>query len=79
MRKNLDWEPFFEVAATEAPFAEKLSRYTRLAHQRFESDRFVEFCARHLSHLDGEVWEFFGTPVAKDAVRRRPSPLPSPR
>lgn len=71
MRKNLDWEPFCEIAATDAPFAEKLSRYARIAHQRFESDRFVEFCATHLAHIDEVTWEFFGTPAAKEAVRRK--------
>ncbi len=71
MRKNLDWEPFCEIAATDAPFAEKLSRYARIAHQRFESDRFVEFCATHLAHIDEVTWEFFGTSAAKEAVRRK--------
>jgi hypothetical protein len=69
MRKNLDWEPFFEIAASGAPFRDRLAGYARLAHERFESDRFVEFCARHLPHIDEVVWEFFGTPEAKRAVR----------
>jgi hypothetical protein len=71
VRRNLDWDPFFEIAATEASYKEKLSAYARLAHQRFESDRFVEFCARHLPHLDEVVWEFFGSEAAKSAVRRK--------
>jgi len=69
MRKNLDWEPFFEIAASGAPFRDRLAGYARLAHERFDSDRFVEFCARHLPHVDEVVWEFFGTPEAKRAVR----------
>ena len=75
MRKNLDWEPFFEIAAQEAPFKEKLAAYARLAHQRFESDRFVEFCATQLPHLDEVAWEFFGSPVAKDAVHQKVAAL----
>jgi hypothetical protein len=75
MRKNLDWEPFFEIAASDAPFAEKLPRYARLAHQRFESDRFAEFCATHLRNLDEVAWEFFGTPMCKDAVRQKVTAL----
>jgi hypothetical protein len=71
VRRNLDWDPFFEIAATEGSFKEKLSAYARLAHQRFDSDRFVEFCARHLPHIDEVVWEFFGTETAKSAVRRK--------
>jgi hypothetical protein len=75
MRKNLDWEPFFEIAASGAQFREKLPMYARLAHQRFESDRFAEFCARHLAHLDDVAWEFFGTPAAKEAVRKKVAAL----
>ena len=71
MRKNVDWEPFLEIAASGGSFPDRLARYARLAHQRFESDRFVEFCAAHLPHLDEVVWEFFGSPVARDAVRQK--------
>lgn len=71
MRWNLDWAPFFEIADGDEPFPEKLKRYARLAHQRFESDRFVEFCAEHLRHVDEVTWEFFGTPTAKEAVRKK--------
>jgi hypothetical protein len=75
MRKNLDWEPFFEIAAGGGPFEERLKGYARLAHQRFESDRFVEFCATHLSHLDEVAFDFFATEVAKDAVRKKVTAL----
>lgn len=75
MRKNLDWEPFFEIAETGASFKERLAAYARLAHQRFDSDRFVEFCAEHLPHVDEVVWEFFGTPAAKEAVRAKVAAL----
>ena len=75
MRKTLDWDPFFEVAATDQPFRDKLSAYARIAHQRFESDRFVEFCARQLANIDEVVWEFFGTPVAKEAVSKKVAAL----
>ena len=69
VRWNLDWAPFFEIADSDEPFAEKLKKYARLAHERFESDRFVEFCAEHLPHVDEVAWEFFGSPRAKEAVR----------
>jgi hypothetical protein len=75
MRKNLDWDPFFEIAAETAPFKDKLAAYARLAHQRFESDRFAEFCATRMPHLDEVAWEFFGSPVAKDAVRQKVAAL----
>ncbi len=69
MRRNLDWQPFYDVAAQELPYAEKLDRYARIAEQRFETARFEEFCLQHLSHLDEVAFEFFGTPEAKEAVR----------
>ena len=75
MRKNLDWEPFFEIASSGASFKEKLPLYARLAHQRFESDRFAEFCAEQLPHLDEVAWEFFGTTTAKEAVREKVAAL----
>ena len=52
--------PCFEIADSDEPFPEKLKKYARLAHERFESDRFVEFCAEHLPHVDEVTWEFFG-------------------
>jgi hypothetical protein len=75
MRWNMDWRPFFEIAATEAPFEEKLKGYAKLANQRFDTDRFVEFCATHLSHFDEVAWEFFGKPEAKEAVRKKVAAL----
>jgi len=71
MRRTLDWEPFYEVRSRELPFREKLTEYARIAEQRLESERFAEFCDRHLAHLDEVAIEFFGTPVAKDAIRRK--------
>lgn len=69
MRRTLDWEPFYEIAKTERTYEEKLDAYAAIADERFETARFEEFCAKHLSHLDAAAWEFFGTADAKDAVR----------
>jgi hypothetical protein len=52
-------------------FEGKLDRYAKIADARFETDRFEEFCAKHLSHLDEVAWNFFGTAKAKDAVRQK--------
>jgi len=71
MRKNLDWEPFYAIAAQELSYEEKLDRYAALAEAQFETAKFEEFCAKHLSHLDEITWEFFGTEAAKDAVRQK--------
>ncbi len=69
VRATHDWEPFFEIAATDRSFPEKLREYARIARQRLDADRFEEFCAKHLAHLDEVAWEFFATDTAKEAVR----------
>ena len=74
-RKNLDWAPFYEVAAKDLSYAEKLDRYAAIADQRFETARFEEFCGTHLKHLDAEAYEFFATPEAKEAVRQKVAAL----
>ncbi len=48
VRHNLDWEPYFEIAAQDLPYREKLRRYALLARQHFDAEHFEEFCARHL-------------------------------
>jgi hypothetical protein len=77
MRRTLDWEPFYKVAAekAEAPYRERLRAYAKIAEERFDVARFEEFCRRHLGHLDEVAWEFFATPVARDAVRKKVAAL----
>jgi hypothetical protein len=75
MRKTLDWDPFFEIAAGSGTFREKLASYAGIARQRLDADRFEEFCATHLSRLDEVAWEFFGSDAAKQAVRAKVSAL----
>ncbi|MEM7261357.1 MAG: hypothetical protein AAF488_05155 [Planctomycetota bacterium] len=69
MRQCLDWEPFYEVADRDLPFRERIAAYAAIARERLDADRFEEFCANHLSHLDEVAWEFFGSERAKEAVR----------
>ena len=75
MRMNADWTPYFEIADQDLPFREKLRRYAAIAHERYETARFEEFCATHLAHLDEVAWEFFGSETARDAVRDKVSLL----
>jgi len=76
-RKTLDWEPFYAAAekTRDQPYRERLSAYAAIAAERFDSKRFDEFCAKHLSQLDEVAWEFFGSPVAKDAIRQKVAAL----
>jgi hypothetical protein len=75
MRKTLDWEPFYAIAAQDIPYREKLRGYAKIAAERFETERFHEFCAKHLPHLDEVAWEFFGTEAAKTAFRAKVTAL----
>src|SRR6476661_6013253 len=49
MRKNQDWAPFYEIAAMDLPYGEKLDRYAAIADERFETKKFEEFCSKHLA------------------------------
>jgi hypothetical protein len=69
MRRTLDWDPFYAVAAQDLSYEDKLDRYAKIAEERFETARFDEFCKQHLGHLDQVAFEFFGSPEAKEAVR----------
>ncbi|MGB5620944.1 MAG: hypothetical protein WBN65_00485 [Gammaproteobacteria bacterium] len=71
MRPNLDWAPYFDIADSDRSMREKISAYAAIAHQRFETERFEEFCAQYLSDLDEVALEFFTTDVARDAVRKK--------
>ena len=75
MRPNLEWKPFFDIAEQDLSPRERLSAYARLARERFEAERFEEFCATHLAHLDEVADEFFGSDIARDAVRQKVSAL----
>ena len=71
MRPNMDWQPFFDIADTDASYAEKLEAYGALARRRLRADDFWEFCDTQLGSLDEVVHEFFGTDTARDAVRQK--------
>lgn len=75
MRKTLDWEPFYLIARTDMSYEEKLDAYAKIADYRFETERFDEFCAKHLGHLDDVANDFFATSDAKDAVRQKVTAL----
>jgi len=75
MRPNLDWAPFYAVAKKDLPYRERLREYAKIANERYETDRFMEFCHKHLSHLNEVAWDFFGTDLAKQVVRAKVAAL----
>lgn len=71
MRQNVDWEPFYEIQRRDLPFHERLAAYAKVAEERLDSEKFQEFCDRHLAHLDEIAYDFFGSEVAKGAIRAK--------
>ena len=71
MRRDLDWEPFYEVRRRGLPYREQLRAYAEIAEKRLDMERFREFRETHLAHLDEVALEFFGTDLAKQAVRQK--------
>jgi hypothetical protein len=71
MRLNLDWQPFFDATEPEMSTEERIRACGAIAAERFETDRFVEFCDRHLGHLDEVADAFFAGETARDAVRQK--------
>ena len=50
---DMDTQRYFEIADREdLTYAEKLRRYRELADRQLDVDRYQEFCARHLAHVD---------------------------
>lgn len=75
MQSAMDWQPYFDVAAKDLPFADKLRQYAAIARKRLDAERFGEFCATHLKDLDRVLWEVYGSDFARDAVRQKVAAL----
>ncbi|MEM8855850.1 MAG: hypothetical protein AAGD34_19260, partial [Pseudomonadota bacterium] len=71
MRKTLDWQPYFDVADKDLSPRERLSAYAAIAHERFETEKFRDFCRTHLGHLDELAYDFFGSDTMRDAIRQK--------
>ena len=71
MDTNLNWQQYFDIAATDRSFDEKLQAYADIAMQRFNADEFNEFCDRHLGQLDEVAHAFFGGEVLRGAIRQK--------
>jgi hypothetical protein len=75
MRRNLDWAPFFAVLDRDLSYRERIREYGKIARERMETEKFNDFCQKHLSHLDEVAWDFFGTEEAKSYVRQKVAAL----
>jgi hypothetical protein len=56
---DLHWQKYLDVAAEESDFNDKLNQYNALADKYYETEKFNDFCAKHLSHLDEAAFEYF--------------------
>ena len=59
------------MAGKKGSYDKKLTRYAAIANERYETERFEEFCETHLAHLDEVALDFFGSDRARDAVRMK--------
>ncbi len=75
MRHMPDWTPYFLIADSDMGYREKLEAYAEIARERYETDRFEEFCSKHLGGLDEVAYDYFASDRAKEAVRRKVSVL----
>jgi hypothetical protein len=58
-RLDLDTRRYFAVAdRQDLSYEEKLAEYRRLADEYFEADRYADFCASRLSHVDDMVYDW---------------------
>ena len=79
MRRNLDWEPFYAIADRDLGPRERLTEYAGIAHERFETERFRDFCRTRLGHLDALAYEFFGSERMRDAMPEGDGDFPEAR
>jgi hypothetical protein len=73
-RLDLDTRRYFDIADREdLSYAEKLAAYRQLADEYFEVERYNDFCASRLAHLDEVALDYFAGPdfdaVLVDTVR----------
>jgi len=62
-RLDLALDAYFEIADNASTcYSEKLAAYRELADGYFESDRYHDFCATNLPHLDEIVLDWVGGP-----------------
>jgi hypothetical protein len=62
-RLDLDTDRYFEIADdSTVSYAQKLAAYRALADGYFESERYREFCATSLTHLDEVVLDWVAGP-----------------
>jgi hypothetical protein len=57
MRITMNVEDYFAIGDSDLSYGDKLANYEALADQHFETERFQDFQATWLRHLDEAMWE----------------------
>lgn len=74
-QKPMGWQRYFAAVEEGMTLRERLDALMPIVHERFETERFEEFCATNLGHLDEVASEWFATDTARDAVRQKVAAL----
>jgi hypothetical protein len=61
VRVDTDLHRYFAIADRDVSYDEKLAGYRALADEYFDTDRYREFCERHLGHVDAMVRDWVGS------------------
>jgi hypothetical protein len=68
MHVELDPAPWFAAAEAGGSYEERLEAYRALADDYFEVERYQEFCARHLAHVDEAMVSYIDSPAFDDVL-----------
>ncbi|MEV6635347.1 hypothetical protein AB0M54_31815 [Actinoplanes sp. NPDC051470] len=62
-RLDMNSAEYFAIGdRDDLSYAEKLAGYRKLADEYFEVEKYQDFCARHLSHVDEMVYDWVSSP-----------------
>ena len=69
MRLDQDMQTYFSIGdRDDMSYSEKIVAYGQIADEYFETDRYNEFCAKHLPHAEEVMVEFVESPEFDDLI-----------
>ena len=58
----MDWQRYFEIAErSDLSYLQRIEAYNAVAHDYFNTQHFVDFCAKHLPDFDQQAQDFFSS------------------
>ena len=70
-QKPMGWQRYFGAVEEGMTLRERLDALMPIVHERFETERFEEFCSTNLGHLEEVACTWFATDAARDAIRQK--------